>query len=210
MGATEPGFARVLLFAKAPVPGLVKTRLVPALGKRGAAALYRRMLVHIAAELAGEFDVRVYRHGDPDHGVWQEMADAGVAGFYPQRGADLGQRMANAITEQLGLGAEQVFLVGGDCPALDTPYLRLAGSALAGGRDAVIGPASDGGYVLLGLTRLWPEMFADKAWGSGTVLADTLASCRALAIDYALLDPLSDIDRPGDLPKLPASLLADV
>jgi len=119
----------------------------------------------------------------------------------PQRGSDLGERMQQAFADALRRH-RHVVLIGSDCPALTTTDLRLAVRCLRGASDAVLAPAEDGGYVLIGLRRLRDALFADMAWGEASVLADTARAAREQGLRVRLLRTLWDVDRPEDLARL--------
>lgn len=180
---------RTIIFAKAPVPGEVKTRLIPALGAEGAAMLARRLLFDTIAEavaaetgpvelcLAGRLDER-------PPGVL--LTDQGEG--------DLGKRLWRAA-ERAG---PPLLLIGADCPSLDRHRLRAAAASLSG-CDAFLHPAEDGGYALLGLSRLDPSLFQDIAWSSASVACDTIARIDALGWSLDIGATLRDIDEPADL-----------
>ena len=194
---------RIVIFAKAPVPGKVKTRLVPALGEEGAALLAQRMLADtvdraLAAALANVELCAAPRPADPQ---WAGHLPAGV-GLTDQGEGDLGQRLAAAAKRVLD-GGERVLLIGTDCPELDSARLNDAAAALDR-HDAVIIPATDGGYVLLGLARTDPSLFGDIAWSTGTVAETTIARIRTLGWSLCVGEPLSDIDEPADLERAKA------
>lgn len=193
---------RVAVFAKAPVPGEVKTRLAPLLGTEGAAllhaALVRRTLA-VAAE-SGVGRVELWCTPDASHPLFATCAAEFGAALRVQQGADLGQRMRAAFDAALGENAALV-LIGCDCPALDAAVLREAATALAA-HDAVIAPAEDGGYVLVGLSRPQPALFAGIEWGGSSVMADTRARLERAGARWKELETLWDIDRPEDYARL--------
>jgi len=135
--------------------------------------------------------------GDPAHPALRQARAPGGARPRRQVGADLGERMHHALGTALAR-APRAVLVGSDCPALDAAYIEEAFTALATA-DLVLGPALDGGYVLIGARRLDRRLFDGVPWGTGEVLAQTLARAAALHWEVALLAPLRDIDRPEDL-----------
>lgn len=191
---------RILMLAKAPVPGRVKTRLVPVLGPEGAANLAGELLSDaidrvLAAALA---PLELWCRPDTAHPAFQDLARAGVTLHY-QRGRDLGARMRLAVADAL-TRAGNVLLIGSDLPGLDGPYLELAIQALEGA-DAVIGPTEDGGYGLLGLRRAEPALFEGVPWGSASVADITRARMRGLGWRWAELPLLWDLDRPEDLAR---------
>ena len=195
---------RIVVFAKAPKPGRVKTRLIPALGAEGAAALAAHMLgrtldVAIEAELG---DVELCASPAPGDPAWQGIALPAALRWSAQGEGDLGARMAGAARRVLAV-SDRVLLIGTDCPALDAACLRAAAEALDEA-EAVIAPSFDGGYVLLGLRRFDPTLFADIAWSTPSVAAVTRARLRALGWSHHVLPALHDIDLPEDLVRLPA------
>lgn len=193
---------RLILFTRYPEPGKVKTRLIPAAGPAGAAALQRWMSERVLAAalaLTAKMPVTLeIRYTGAVAALFQEWLRLPAAHLQPQGTGDLGARMERASREAFARGAAQVILLGADCPA-------LTGEVLAEGfrrlvfSDLVAGPASDGGYYLLGMTRHVPEIFSNIPWGSGEVLAETLRRVSSSRLDVALLETLPDIDRPEDL-----------
>lgn len=205
---TDTG-CRVVVFAKAPEPGKVKTRLIPALGKAGAAALHRRLVMHSlrAAQDAELGPVELWCAPDTHHAFFAECErDFGVS-LHSQCEGDLGARMRRALETVLGR-AVRAILVGSDIPALSAQYLRDAERALSHAHDAVIGPVEDGGYVLIGLARCDPELFRDIPWGEPEVLAETRRRIAALRWRCLELPTLWDVDRPEDLERLPEEMRA--
>ena len=183
---------RIVIFAKQPVPGRVKTRLIPALGPEGAARLAAEMLERTVDE-AVSTGLPVELCGDPDAALW---CDAPVALTAPG-GGDLGARLARAARRILG-GGECVMFVGADCPGLDRSRLARAAAALET-HHAVVHPARDGGYVLFGLGRFDPSLFEGIAWSTGSVCAETLARLSALGWSVDVRETIADVDEPEDL-----------
>lgn len=196
---------RIVILAKAPHPGQAKTRLIPALGAQGAAALAERMLHHTATEALaarlGTVELCRSPAEDPYWLTWQ-----GTAGlrFGDQGAGDLGERMARAARRIIA-GGEAVLLIGTDCPALDRRRLQAVADALRE-TDVVLVPARDGGYVALGLCRFHRQIFADIPWSTDAVAAETLRRIRSLGWAVTVLAPETDIDEPEDLPHLPRFL----
>ncbi|HEX2763147.1 MAG TPA: TIGR04282 family arsenosugar biosynthesis glycosyltransferase [Allosphingosinicella sp.] len=189
---------RIIVFAKEPVPGRAKTRLIPALGAEGAAALAAEMLKRTVAEaLATGCDVELC--GEPDAAQWHE-AKPGLA-LTAQGEGELGERLARAA--ERGLGENAVLLIGGDCPELGRERLHEAAAAL-GECDAVIYPAHDGGYVLLGLRRFDRSLFEDISWSTRLVAEQTITRIEALGWPLQVGETLRDVDEPTDLLPLPA------
>lgn len=204
-GAPEPvqyPQARLLIFAKAPVPGMVKTRLIPALGTVGAAGLQQRLTGHLVEGLAasGLCPLELWVTPDTSHSLFQSLARCHGVGLRVQQGDDLGARMAHAAAQGLGR-ADAVVLLGTDCPWLTPQRLGQALELLAMS-DAVLGPARDGGYVLLGLKRTAPSLFAGMPWGTARVAALTRRRMAGLGWHWRELPMLSDLDRPQDLDLL--------
>jgi rSAM/selenodomain-associated transferase 1 len=196
----------VAQLAREPVPGRVKTRLMPALSALQAASLHSAMVEQTARTIcdSGIGEVRLWVDGDENHALFAHCRRMGVSAILPQCSGDLGRRMA-AICEHCLAEASAVVLVGSDAPSIDAAYLQSASQALAE-VDAVLGPALDGGYVLFGLRRFAPELFTGISWGEDTVLEKTLEKLEALRWSYRLLETLADIDRPEDLRHLPDDL----
>jgi hypothetical protein len=193
--------ARIVIFAKAPVAGRVKTRLIPALGAEGAAALAAELLERTVAEaLASGLPVELC--GDPDPAAWWRGRDVALT---DQGDGDLGARLNRAAARVTGHG-EAVLLIGADCPELSAERLRSAAEALAE-HDAVMHPASDGGYVLLGLRRSHASLFEGIAWSTDAVAAQTLERIAALGWSSDVRETLRDIDEPSDLLFLPFRVL---
>lgn len=188
---------RLAVLSRWPEPGRVKTRLSPALPAALACDLHRAMLDDALTAAAGAAaDQRIlYWDGAPD--VAFDAATTGFA-FRRQRGADLGERLANAFDEMLGAGAGPAIAIGADCPALDAKTLDGAFEALDR-HDLVLGPAVDGGYYLIGLARPAAALFGDIAWGSERVYAQTLERARAQGLSIQSLEARADIDTPEDL-----------
>jgi rSAM/selenodomain-associated transferase 1 len=187
----------LLVFLKAARPGVVKTRLAPALGKAAAAELYRVLAeaeVRRTAPRRGEYERR-FCFTPP--GARPEM-EAWFPGevFVPQEGVDLGARMARAFDQAFRGGARRVAIIGGDVPAVSRETVREAFRSLQG-HDVVLGPARDGGYYLLALAHPRPALFRGIAWGTSSVLAATVK--RAAGLGVQLLEPLTDIDTLEDL-----------
>jgi len=194
--------ARILVFAKAPVPGACKTRLIPALGAEGAAALYRELLEGTLARLAPARIAPLELWCAPDTGHWafQDLAARWDLSLHDQQGGDLGERMLHAATDAL-LRVEAAVLIGSDCPGLGPAQIASALTALLAQpqQDAVLGPAEDGGYVLLGLRQPARELFTGMPWGGDQVAALTRARLAGLGWRWWELAPLADVDRPEDL-----------
>jgi uncharacterized protein len=194
---------RTLVFAKAPRPGLAKTRLIPQLGAEGAAALARRMLDHMLASAcaASIGPVELCATPAPEDPAWHGIVlPAGVA-CSAQGEGDLGERLARHARRVLG-GGEALLVVGTDCIELDAMALRAAAQALHR-HDCVLHPTLDGGYALLGLTRFHDSLFTDIAWSTASVASTTIERIERLGWSLHRAALLHDIDEPADLRHLP-------
>lgn len=204
--AGAPGAARLLVFARPPVLGRIKTRLAATLGPEAALAIYRRLLaITQQAVAAAAVPATVWLAEAPPAGP---LADANTAAALPEwpglpwriqaPALDLGERMAAAFAVTFAEGAGRVAVIGTDCPGLTAEILMQAINGLAA-HDVMIGPAADGGYYLLALRRPCPELFQNIAWSSASVLADTLALAAGLGLLVGLLPTLHDVDTADDL-----------
>jgi hypothetical protein len=198
----------VIVFAKAPAPGLAKTRLVPALGAQGAAALAGRMLRHAMAQAtaADIGPVELCAAPDGSHPALRALAAEFRASLADQGPGDLGLRMHRAMARSLARH-DRALLIGTDAPSLDAARLRLAAQALHD-HDAVFVPALDGGYVLVGQRRADPRWFSDMTWSHAGVMAETRQRLHAAGVRWAELPAVADIDEPADLAHLPPGWLA--
>lgn len=181
----------IIVFANAPVPGGAKTRLIPALGEWRAARLHARLVRQAVSTALAAGCGRVEVHGRSPHSFFSSLR----VPFRLQRGRDLGERMYHALSRNPG-----AILIGSDCPELTAADLRRAARLLDAGYDAVLAPAEDGGYALIGLRRASKEFFQGIAWGSADVYAETVK--RLNAYRWRALREVWDVDRPGDLERL--------
>ena len=197
--AAKPG-CLFIQFAREPVVGAVKTRMNPHLSPEQACQLHCELVLWTCRNLlaAGQGAVELCVAGETDHPLFQRCRESGVAAVTRQHGANLGERMYEALVEGLSRYSS-VVLVGSDCPGIDGAYLA---GALQGLQEAplVFGPANDGGYVLVGASRVVPEIFAGISWGSDRVYGQTVAALQGLGLPWRELPFLADIDRPEDLP----------
>ncbi len=202
--------ARILVFAKAPIPGRVKTRLIPALGAFGAARLSRIMLKHTLDQAlsSGVGPVELCAGPAVEHADWHDCTLPPGVETSGQGEGDLGERMARAARRGLSRN-ERVLLIGSDSPGLSARHLRAAATALDG-HDAAIHPALDGGYALLGIRIFHPALFTDIAWSTSGVADVTLERMRLLQWRIWVGDVLPDIDEPADLIYLPSQLKAEM
>jgi rSAM/selenodomain-associated transferase 1 len=194
----------LIVFAKAPLAGHAKTRLIPALGAEGTAALAERMLGHalaVAAE-AGPDALELCVSPDAAHPAFRRLREAQPdLALSVQGEGDLGARMQRAL-ERVLRAHDRAVLIGTDAPALDASRLRHAAAALED-HDAVFVPALDGGYALVGLRAPQPELFTDMPWSTPQVMAATRERLRSAGLRWAELPVVADIDEPADLVHLP-------
>jgi rSAM/selenodomain-associated transferase 1 len=196
---------QVAVLAKAPIPGLAKTRLIPALGAPGAAQLQRRLTrqaVRTALD-AGLGPVTLWCAPDARHRLFRTLHKAWGVSCLVQASGDLGERMHTAF--RLHCASGPVLLIGTDCPPLSPQHLRDAAQALLNGHEAVFLPAEDGGYVLVGLRSPQPALFRDMHWSTPAVMEDTRKRARDAGIEWRELETLWDLDVPADLERLSAS-----
>jgi len=196
----------VAVLAKAPVPGLAKTRLATVLGNDGAAALQEQLTAHAVATAcsAAIGPVTLWATPDPSHPSFRTLAQRHAVSLATQADGDLGARMLAAI-EAAGRPS---IVVGTDCPALTAQHLNVAGEHLRGGIDAVLIPADDGGYVLIGMRCPQPAVFDGIAWGTEIVAAETRRRLARFGLSWREPARLWDVDRPEDLPRLQAAGLS--
>jgi uncharacterized protein len=200
----------VIVFAKAPEPGKVKTRLIPLLGEEGAAALHAR-LVQRALSVACAADtgpVELACTPDTEHPFFRNCAERYRVTLARQSDGDLGIRMHEACLRAFGHSGAAL-IIGADCPALTAEHLRAGRDVLAQSHEAVLVPAEDGGYVLIGLKRCNRRLFEAIDWGGPNVMAETRSRLSRLGWNWFELPALWDVDRPEDYERLVASGLLD-
>jgi hypothetical protein len=194
----------IIVFAKAPVAGHAKTRLIPALGAQGAAALAERMmhaaLAHAVQAQLGPVELCVTP--DRTHAAFTAAAQRHGVAITEQGDGDLGQRMSRAF-ERVLRSQPQALLIGTDAPGLDAAYLRAATQALRDA-DAVFGPAADGGYTLVGLKQPVPALFLQMRWSHDQVMSHTRVRLAQAGLRHVELPVLHDVDEPADLAHLAA------
>ncbi|HEY3487664.1 MAG TPA: TIGR04282 family arsenosugar biosynthesis glycosyltransferase [Gammaproteobacteria bacterium] len=202
---------RILVFCKAPQPGMVKTRLQPRLSAEQCAQLHARLAQHtlqtaVASRVAA---VELWCAGEIRHPFFQYCCERYGIEYRLQQGEDLGARMLDALATTLRSSAFAV-IIGTDCPALEKSHLQTAALFLADDSPRImLGPASDGGYVLLGSNRVVSRIFTDIDWGGPEVLKQTRLRLQTTDFMCSELEALHDIDRPEDLHHLPAALKAE-
>ena len=195
--------SHLIVFAKAPVPGQVKTRLIPSLGALAAARLHENLVWHslTTAVDSGVGPVHLWCAPLTEDPFFRRCAHAFAVERCAQTEGDLGRRMANALRETLKV-ASSALLIGTDCPSLTREDLRAASMALQEEAEAVIGPTEDGGYALIGLRRMDADLFEGITWGAENVLEETRNRLRALGWKWHELPVRWDIDRLADVERL--------
>ena len=191
----------LIVFTRYPEPGKTKTRMIPALGAEGAAKLQQQMTEHTINTVrqllaTRNVDVQVHYTGGDRELMTQWLGED--LQYLPQVAGDLGVKMRSALKQALETGTQRAVVIGIDCPDLDRIILSNAFEALKK-RDLVLGSAQDGGYYLIGLSRLLPQLFDDIPWGTDRVLERTTKIARELKVNYDCLPTLADVDRPEDL-----------
>ena len=192
-----------MVFAKAPIPGEVKTRLIPALGPVHAAELHKCLTTRIVATTvqSGLYTVDLWCSPSSEDTYFQWLQQRYSLSLHRQVGPGLGDRMAFAFQQTLKR-SPLVVIVGTDCPVLTADVLNKAFEKLTQGEDAVIAPAEDGGYVLLGLRRYSPYLFENIAWGTSDVMNQTKQRLIDMQWRWSELETFWDVDRPEDLKRL--------
>jgi len=196
----------LIVFAKAPVPGKVKTRLLCRLTPEEAAGLYKRFVratLDIASECIGacaSLNIRLFLACSPSvtHPFFREISEQYNIRLVEQRGRDLGERMMNALSDALAEGYRRVVIIGSDSPTLPADFIAR-GFVCLRDVDVVIGPAEDGGYYLIGAAGRVPPIFDGMRWSSSHVLDETIDRLRRNDISYDLLPVWYDIDTPEDI-----------
>ena len=193
---------KVQVFARAPVSGEVKTRLIPRLGADAAARLQMVLTSQAVATAlaAGIGPVEMWCSPDRSHPSFKAAAQLGVE-LRDQGKGDLGARMFRALSDAI-LSNGFAVLIGSDCPSLTPDDLRCAVKALRRGADVVLVPAEDGGYVLIAARTCSRRLFDGIEWGTDRVMAETRSRLRELGHKWQELDPRWDIDRPDDYERL--------
>ncbi|MEC4984027.1 MAG: TIGR04282 family arsenosugar biosynthesis glycosyltransferase [Oscillatoria sp. PMC 1068.18] len=191
----------LIIFSRYPEAGKTKTRMIPVLGAEGAAELQRQMTEYtrekaIALQSLRRVQIQVYFAGGSSE-LMQAWLGANLV-YHPQSKGDLGSRMATAFQDAFATGMKRVVIIGIDCPDCNAIILASAFEMLSQ-QDLVLGSAADGGYYLIGLQRLIPELFIGVNWGTASVLSQTQAIAEKLNLAVGYLPLLNDVDRPEDL-----------
>jgi uncharacterized protein len=187
----------IILFVRNPVLGQVKTRLAASIGRNNALEIYKRLLEHtrlITANLACDKYV-FYADGIMQQDIW----DNEIYQKRIQEGADLGERMAQAFQSLFSSGYKEVLIIGSDCYELSQEHLEKAFETLHE-VDIVLGPATDGGYYMLGLKEPAPAIFTNMTWSSSGVFSETINRLKKLNRRYRLMPVRNDVDEEKDLP----------
>jgi uncharacterized protein len=197
----------LIIFTRYPEPGKTKTRLIPALGENGAAQLHRRMAEYTVEQARSvSCAIEIWYVGGTKE-LMQDWLGKDLC-YGEQPAGDLGDRMCGAFRSAFEQGYQSVMIIGTDCPGITTAILAQ-GFAELQNLVVAIGPAIDGGYYLIGLQRLVPELFQGIAWSTSEVFAETLVIADRLQLPAYLLPSLPDIDLPADLQYLDPRWLAD-
>ncbi|MDH5436191.1 MAG: TIGR04282 family arsenosugar biosynthesis glycosyltransferase [Gammaproteobacteria bacterium] len=194
---------RLMIFAKAPVAGEVKTRMIPALTPVQAAELQHHFILDTLQKSTQNnlATVELWCSPDTNHSVFKHCANQFPVSLHTQIGDDLGERMENAFSSGL-TSSDWTIIIGTDCPSLSIDDLDKAMHKLEHGYQAVIQPARDGGYVLIGLTQNSSTLFTNIDWGTSQVFTQTRERLDKLGWRYVVLEERQDIDRPVDLKYL--------
>jgi rSAM/selenodomain-associated transferase 1 len=190
---------------RTPGPGPVKTRLARSLGASTTAALYAAFIGDLDERLGTLGLPALWFHWPPGPAIGLELTNA--AGIFPQRGADLGARMEAAFAQTFALGYGPVVMLGADVPHVPLDWITQAIGRLASGTEVVVGPATDGGYYLVGLGRPTSAPFREVAWGTSTVYTTTLERIAAAGLRMHALPAWFDIDEREDLDRLRTCLI---
>lgn len=193
----------IIVFAKAPIPGHSKTRLIPLLGAQGAAQLQARLIdktLHTAND-ARVGPVELWCAPNSDHAFLRECGEGFSVALQNQCNGDIGQRMQHAIEQVLQRSARTI-LIGTDCPVLTIEDLHHGANALTEGHHAAFLPVEDGGYTLIALRECASELFTDINWSTEHVMTQTRERLRTLGWSWSELPMKWDLDRPADYARL--------
>ena len=197
----------VICFTRVPKPGVTKTRLLPVLKPEQCVGLHWAFLKDLA-EIYRQLDAHLFVAYTPDRD-WEILKTVFPhAGYLPQKGADLGEKMYRAIRKVLDLGYESVLLTGTDLPMMTTGHLNSGFAALED-HDIVIGPTSDGGYYLIGMKKPIRDVFRVEGYGGSSVFENTLIAAHDAGHTVGLAMPCDDVDTPEDLWNLTKTMHPD-
>ncbi|MBK8814754.1 MAG: TIGR04282 family arsenosugar biosynthesis glycosyltransferase [Methylococcaceae bacterium] len=194
--------AVIMVFCKAPVPGQVKTRLIPPLTNEEAASLHRELTEKTLQTVTENrlCDVQLWCSPSTEHPYFATLSQKYSVDLHLQQGADLGERMHQAFVQVLAK-YKSAILIGCDCPSLKHSDVEQALIRLSQKTCCVISPAEDGGYVLIGLNSLQPTLFNEMPWGTNQILGMTRARSQSLSFDCIELDTQWDLDTADDLER---------
>ena len=203
----------LIVFAKPPIAGLAKTRLIPAIGEAQAAEIHGKLLIHtlsnvvFTSEKDNRWDTHLWCSEKPEHPFFQVCQRQFNLKLHVQSGNGLGERMAHAMRHMLN-EYEKVCIIGADCPVIDRDKIHQVFASLNKNDDVVITPAEDGGYVLLAIKQqLLDNIFTDIEWGKADVYQRTLTNLRNLNLNPVIQPTLWDVDEPADLKRINLNLL---
>ncbi len=189
----------LVIFAREPVPGLVKTRLAQNVGFAAAAALYDQMMRHVARSvISRHYDIVLCKTPESGSGCFEDILPGVVVRDQPE--GDVGEKMSGVFRSEFARGYGKICLIGTDCPGISSSDI-LRTFELLGKSELVLGPSRDGGYYLIGLSVFRPELFAGIAWGTDGVLSGTLGIARSLGIGYGCLAVRADIDEMAGIER---------
>ncbi len=196
---------QVIIFTRYPKPGMAKTRLIPLLGPEGAADLQRRMTENCLTRAEkgcakAMFSLEIWYDGGSEDSMRSWLGSK--HSYLLQKKGDIGTRMHQAFESSFNKGFQRVVIIGSDCPDISEDIIIESLKRLRD-NDLIIGPATDGGYYLIGLRSPCANLFEGIEWGASSVLADTLARASSLGLKYYLLTKLQDVDIPADLDNFP-------
>ncbi len=196
---SQPVTTKLIIFAKAPRLGQVKSRLAASIGETAACDAYKKIAKHLLENLRELQNVEIrFAPDDAENEMRNWLGDSFV--YASQGNGDLGSRLQRAFAESFEEGNRRVLIIGSDCPYVITQDIQLAEEALAT-NDIVLGPATDGGYWLIGMREPQPALFQNIPWSADTVLETTLGRCRENHLSFQLLRTLDDIDVAADWNK---------
>jgi len=201
--------ARLIIFAKAPQAGYCKTRLIPEIGEQGAAHLQVELIYNCLSRLCHEplCPTELWCSPDIQHPFFKTMADNFPVSLHQQQGTDLGEKMYHAMSYR---DSTYTIIVGTDCPEITSEYIESGITQLAEPQDAVIGPAEDGGYVLLALRHVTEGLFQGISWGTEHVFAQTVQKMKASELIWHELETLWDLDDSQDLVRYQRLTMAQI
>lgn len=189
--------ARLIIFAKAPLAGYCKTRMIPELGEEGAGKLQAELIHNCLDRVCHEplCPTELWCSPDTQHPLFKTISKNFPVSLHAQQGMDLGEKMYHAMSYR---DSAYMLIIGTDCPEISTDYIEQGIIRLSTNQDAVIGPAEDGGYVLLGLRHVDEDLFKGILWGTEQVFRQTTQKLQASVLRWNTLETLWDLDDPQD------------